>query len=264
MAPAPPQVARDQIVVAGGQPAAGKPQKKAALVEKVHDGVMLGPRRNAHIGEHENRRPFPKEGDDGVARGLMRLADVREGLQRALEVVARREQRLRYVGARPGGDCDAPPTRTVVDEPGRAGGPLAFDHDLGGFVAQFDRQLETARGHEFRAEVERSPGDFAAFGVESAGRTLRRRPFVRADEASRQGAGFVFDAGDGARASSVGHDLDRSPQRGEPRGKAVRPAEFDPVRDPQDVRLRLAREKRLDRRHCIRPIGLVGRGRQRA
>ena len=66
----------------------------------------------------------------GSLERIVRFPDVGEWLKGAPEVVGRREQGLGDVGARAGGDRDASPARTVVDEPGRARRPFALDHDL--------------------------------------------------------------------------------------------------------------------------------------
>ena len=80
----------------------------------------------------------------GSVGRIMPFADVGERLQRALEVVARREQRLRHIGARAGSNGDAPPARALVDQPSRASRSFAGDDDAGDVVAQFDWQVERA------------------------------------------------------------------------------------------------------------------------
>ena len=67
---APPQVSREKVVIAGGEAGAGKAQQHAALVEKLHNRLMLRSRRDAHIRERENRRLFAQQGNNGIARRI--------------------------------------------------------------------------------------------------------------------------------------------------------------------------------------------------
>ena len=88
--------------------------------------------------------------------------------------------------------------------------------------------------------------------TEPVGRSAR----VGAREPRRQGARLIVGAGERERAPvpSVTTSTERAMRR-EPGRKGARAAELDPVGDPQNVGLRLAREKALDRRQrrCARP-----------
>ena len=109
-----------------------------------------------------------------------RLADFGEGRQGAPDVVDRRQQRLRDVGAGARDDRDAPSAPALVDQPGRARRGLVADDEARDFVAQLDRQLETRLSGQARAELERRLADHAALRVERphdavGARVARRR-----------------------------------------------------------------------------------------
>ena len=178
---------RRSVGIRSSSPAASRlPAKRSRtppLSRKFTIASCCGPGRDAHVGERENRRPFRQERDDGVACGIMRFADVRKGLERPPEIVARSEQRLGDVGARAGGDGDASPARPIVDEPGRARRPLAFDHDFRCFVAQFDRQFEAARGRRGSNRSRTERGRFRGRGRRA------RAPSLSPARARRSGRG---------------------------------------------------------------------------
>src|SRR5271155_4728233 len=104
----------------------------------------------------------------------MPLTDVGERLQRASEVIARRQQRLGDVGARARSDGDAAPARALVDQPSRARRAFAVDDYLRDVVAQLDRQIETGVNRQIGAEVEGRPADFPSLDIERPYRAGRR------------------------------------------------------------------------------------------
>ena len=162
----------------------------------------------------------------------MPLADVGERLQRTLEIVVRREQRLGDVGARPGSDSDPTPARALVDEPRAARRAFAVDDDAGDVVAQFDRQIEMGVDRRVRAEIEPGPADLATLSVERAHGADRWCARVRVRDPHSQRARFIVGAGERQRRLPIGHDLDRPGHGREPGRKGARSAEFDPVGDP--------------------------------
>ncbi len=194
----------------------------------------------------------------------MPLADIGEWLQRALEIIVGREQRLRHVGARARSDGDPTPARAFVDEPCRARRAFAVDDDLRDVVAQFNRQIEMGVDSRFGAEVESRPANFPSLSVKGAHRPRRRRARIRPRELRGQRPRLIVSAGERERAPAVGYDLDRMGDRCEPGRKGACPAELDPVRDPQDVGLRFAGEKPLDRRQRPRAVWRIGNRRQRS
>src|SRR5208337_4305790 len=152
---------------------------------------------------------------------------------------------------------------TLINKPRRASRAFTLDHDFRDFVAQFDWQVEARRRLPAVSEVEWRAADLTPPGVERARLAFPRRAGLGPDQARRQSAGFVLDAGDGARAASIRRNLDGSAQGGEPGCEAARAAEFDAVADPQNVGRRFAREKMLDRRDRVHTGRLVRCRRQR-
>ena len=116
----------------------------------------------------------------------------------------------------------------------------------------------------FAPKSNAGPADLAPLSVERAHRADRRRARVRARDPHGQRARFIVGAGERERAPAVGHDLDRPSDGREPGRKGACSAELDPVGDPQDVGVRLASEKALDRRQRRRAVGRVGNRRERA
>ncbi len=116
-----------------------------------------------------------------------------------------------------------------------------------------------------RAEVEAALGRLRRpCDIERPHHSARRDARVGAGDARVSAPASLSSAGERERAPAVGHDLDRAGERPSLAAKSPGPAEFDPIGDPQDFRLRLAREKPLDRRQCRRAIGRVGNRRERA
>src|SRR5271163_5078046 len=97
----------------------------------------------------------------------MPFADVSEWLQGPLEIVARRQQRLRDVRAC--ARCDGDPTtaRAFVDEPRRPRRVFAGDEDLGDIVSQLNRQIEMGVDLRFGSKVEGCAANFPSLSIES-------------------------------------------------------------------------------------------------
>ncbi len=260
------QDGRRQIVVARREARAGETHEHAAQFDERDELVARRAGGNAHVGEHEHGRLFREQRDDRIARRVAPFANFGEGRQRALDVIRRRQQRLRDVGAGAGENRDPPSPRAFVDEPDRARRSLVGDDDPGDLIAQFDRQIETRFGRPRRAEVERRFADRAALGVESA----REAGFARIRAGARQmgleGPGEIVDAGDADRRRAIGDEGNRVAASG--RRQAAREgagaAEVDSVGDPDDLGLRIGVEETLDRRQRRLARRRIGNGRQRA
>ena len=97
----------------------------------------------------------------------MPFADIGERLQGALEIIVRREQRLRDVRAC--ARCDGNPTtaRAFVDEPRRRRRAFAVDNDLGDVVSHLNRQIEMGVDLRFGSKVERCTANFPPLSIES-------------------------------------------------------------------------------------------------
>ena len=146
----------------------------------------------------------------------MPLADIGERLQRALEIVAGREQWLRDIGARPRNNGDPTATRAFVNEPCRAGRTFAIDNDLGHVIAQFDRQIETGVNDRFGAEIKSRAPDFTPLNVKGAHCAGRWRVRIRSREPGGQRSRLIVRAGKRERAPAVGHDFHRLGDRRKP------------------------------------------------
>ena len=211
---APPQVSREKVVIAGGEAGAGKAQQDAALVEKLHNRLVLRSGRDAHIRERENRRLFAQQGNNGIARQIAPFADVGEGLKRALEMSNSRSSGWAMSALAPeamGNRRRRERSSTSHVAPAERS---TLDHDFRDFVTQFDRQVEARRrlpavGRN-RMACGRSPRPLASRDARLA---FPRRAGLGPDQARRQSAGFVLDAGDCARAASIRRNLDGSGSR---------------------------------------------------
>ncbi len=140
---------------------AGEAHEHAALLHPVLDVLGGFARQRADVGQHEHagvlRQRFL---DAGGEVGALRLDQLGVRRQRLLDVVERRQQRLRLLAALAGDERHAVPLRARVDEADGAGRALAGDLDAADLVAQLERQLER-NGRRGRAggEFERRFGE---------------------------------------------------------------------------------------------------------
>ena len=201
-----------------------------------------------------------------IARFPARFADVGEGRQGAPDIVIRRQQRLRDVGAGARDDRHAPSAPALVDQPDRARRGLVRDDEAGDFVAQLHRQLETRISGQARAELKRRLADHAALRVERARHALGASVRVGAGEPGLQRPGKALDAGDGDRRRPLGRDGDAWPSARAFNfvAKPARAAEFEAVGDPQDFGVGIVGEETRDRRERGLARRRVGNRRQRA
>ena len=147
------QAHRDEVVVLGaGEMRAGKAHQHAAVVDPF--GQRLVRLADiADVGEDQHRQMLVEEARDRFRRRHRAgRAHVGEGIERAGEIVAGAEQRLRLVGVGAGDDADGAAAPALVEQLHRAGGTLADDFQPRHVVADLDRQVD--RGLSPRA---RSP-----------------------------------------------------------------------------------------------------------
>ena len=261
-----PQRRRYQIVVAGGEPGAREAHQDAAGIDEFRELVARRAGRHAHVGEHERRGLLAEQRKNGIARFPARFADVGVWRQGAPDIVIRRQQRLRDVGAGARDDRNAPSAPALVDQPGRARRGLVCDDEARDFVAQLHRQLETRISGQARAELKRRLSDHAALRVERPRHALGASVRVRAGEPGLQRPGKALDAGDGDRRRPLGRDGDRMALgKGlQFRREAGRAAEFEAIGDPQDFGVGIVGEETRDRRERGLARRRVGNRRQRA
>ena len=146
-AAAAPQPHRNEIVVGGGKPRAGKAHQHAAVVDPVREPVMGVAGDIADVGEDQHRQILIEEMRHRFGRRFaLREPHVGERAERALDVIARRQQRLRRVGGGAGNDADGAAAPALVEQLHGAGGALAGDLDARDVVADFDRQIELRFG----------------------------------------------------------------------------------------------------------------------
>ncbi len=116
-----------QAVGIVGQTRAGEAQQHAALLDEIRKAFIglarrdLGVREDEHVGalvQRRERRVFVRAGRKG---------DLREGRERALEIMRRREQRLRAIDGAAGDDGDAAHALARVEQ--RHGARRGFIRD---------------------------------------------------------------------------------------------------------------------------------------
>ena len=129
------------------------------------------------------------------------------GVERLLDVVERRQQRLRLLAVLAGDERHAMPLRARVDEADGAGRALAGDLDAADLVAQLERQLERNGGRRRAGgELERGFGEALPAGRDGVHEAVARAA-VRA-----QYARFEL-----AALADAGRDAERLALRGRPR-----------------------------------------------
>ena len=236
-ASAEPQRHGQQIVAALLQPRAGEAHEHAALLHPLLDPLLDVVRQRADVGQHQRGDVALDEAvDDGGQIGVVALGDLRERQQRALDVIERRQQRLRLLAR---GTRDA----------GRRGA-IASGHRAGA------RRRRSARRRSRRA----SPGSAARAACRRwRARASRRR---RARRLPRPGAGRAPTwraacrrAGRLRRAAPAHRGVrlwPRRPRRRAPPDRAASPP-------PRACRRRGRRASRQSRAPCRR-----GRCRRRA
>ncbi len=122
LAAATAQAHRHEVVaLRAGKARSGEAQEDAAAVDEAVQGLPGRGGDGADIGQHDHRHAALDEAQDGVGgRGALDGADVGEGLQRAAEIIGRRQQRLGGVGGRAGDDADRAAGPAGIDELDRA------------------------------------------------------------------------------------------------------------------------------------------------
>ena len=172
---------------------------------------------------------------DRIARAVAPLPDVGERRKRPRQIIVRRQQRLRDIGAGARGDCDAPALPALVEQRDGAGRALVGDDDARDIVAQFDRQVEFRRRPSRAAPKSNGASPMVRPLASSARSTPFGRPLgVGAQHARLQRAGEIVDAGEPKGAGLVGQH-GRAAVLGEP-GEAPREgagaAKLQTVGDP--------------------------------
>jgi hypothetical protein len=246
---------------------AGEADQHAALVEPGFELFLGAGDQLADIGQHDG-------GDalllDQVVHGggdvaLVRRDDVGIRGQRALDIVERRQQRLRFLAGFAGDDADAVPLRAGIEQIDGAGGALALDLDARHLIADLERQVE-ARLSLALALLD-GEGRFAkrlAASGQSPDRTFARA-FNAADDAAGEHAAFAGGMAETQRgvawlgrkhgeAATIARELRKA------RGKALAFAVVEAVGQPDDAVAGLDREVLFQR---FRELGAVGRVRFR-
>ena len=145
-AAAAPQLDRNEIVVGGGKARTGEPHQYAAVLDPIGEPIV-GVADIADIGQDQHRQILVEKMRHRVGRRFaLREPHVGEWLERALDVIARRQQRLGHVGGGAGDDADGAPPPSFVEQLHGAGGPFAGNLDARDIVAEFDRQVEARLG----------------------------------------------------------------------------------------------------------------------
>ena len=126
----------------------------------------------AHIGQHEDGDLLVDELVHRIGHAAAALADLRIGCERPLDVVERRQERLRLIGGAAEDEPDAAALAALVEQVHRAGRAFAEDLDAGDGVADFGRQVEARPSVSvaFALEGEAHVGERQVLEVEGAHR----------------------------------------------------------------------------------------------
>ena len=166
----------------------------------------------ADVGQDQHRQLLIEEMAHRVGRRFaLREAHIGKRFERALDVKARRQQRLRHVGDGAGDDADGAPLPALVEELHGAGGAFAGNLDARDIVAKLDRQIEARLGLAIRRlEGERRFAERQTLEIERAHRAALGRAGRGAQHFDAERAGRVIGAGQRAGArNAAGDDRDR-------------------------------------------------------
>ena len=122
-----PQPHGGQIVGVVGEPRPGETQQHPALFDKGRQRVEGFARRDLFVSENKDIRAIGEGGEHRIGVAGIGFQQQREGRQRLVEIMDRRQQRLRRVGGLAADDGDAPHAAARVDQRHRAGGVLPDD-----------------------------------------------------------------------------------------------------------------------------------------
>ena len=197
-----PQPDRHEIVVGRGEPRPGETHQHAAVLDPAREPVVRIAGDVADVGEDEHRQVLVEKMRHRFRRRLaLREPHIGERAERAPDVVARGQQRLRRIGGRAGDDADGAAAPALVEELDRAGRALAGNLDARNIVANFDRQIEPRLGLAVRClERERRLAEREALEIERAHGAALRRVRSRTQHLYAERAGGVVDGGEGASA----------------------------------------------------------------
>ena len=172
----------------------------------------------ADIGHDQHRRLLRQKlgyGDGEI--GFVRLHEIGIGGKRPVDVIKRREQRLRLVADFAAEERHAAAAETVVEQIGAAGRRLIVDADAGEIVAQLERSGNRASGGCLAGiEGDGTVGDGAAADIVGREREDTGAGCIEAADGDGHGIGLVGRGGDrhGFRAAA-----DQAQFRGRERGE---------------------------------------------
>ena len=205
-----------QLVAAVLEPRAGKADEHAALLHPLLDVLCRFARKRADVGEHEHAGVLRQRLlNAGGEIGSLRLDQLGVRVERLLDVIQRREERLRLFEVLARDQRHAMPLRARVDEADGAGRALAGDLHPANLIAQLERQFEGYGGRRSPVgNLERRFGKALPArrdGVHEAA----TRPAMRAQHARLEFAALADARGDAER-------LGRAPILDDGEGAALR------------------------------------------
>ncbi len=129
-----------------GEMRAGKAHQDAAILDPFVE--PLARRADiADVGEEQHRQLLVEEASDGFSRrNAFGEPHIGERIERALQVIARADQRLRAVGGRARNDADGAAAPALVEQLHGAGRAFAGDLEPRHVVADLDRQVDHRLG----------------------------------------------------------------------------------------------------------------------
>ena len=251
-APAEAQAHRDQLVAALLEPGTGEAHEHAALLHPVVHPLHEVAGQGADVGHDQHGRVLL----EGLAHrcrevGVLRAHQLGERRQRFLDVVERRQQRLRLLAVLARDEPDPMPARARIEQMHGAGRALAGDLHARDLVAELERQLEPhRRAAGARRELERRLAEPLAACRERQGNAAALSAIGAQDVAPR-----ACRPGRDRRRQPAPHR--RSGSRSPPRrpirrgSRACRRTRalavvIDAVRQPDDAGLRLAGQRALE------------------
>ena len=263
-APAEAQAHRDQLVAALLEPGTGETHEHAALLHPIVHPLHEVARQGADVGHDQHGRVLL----EGLAHrcreiGVLGAHQLGERSQRFLDVVERRQQRLRLLTVLARDEPDPVPTGACIEQVHRARRALASDLHARDLVAKLEWHLEPYRGAVgARSELEGrlaeplaacrkrkgNAGSLSAIGAQDVRLEL-------AVPAETGGGSHCLIAG----AALNHHNATRSCEARELVGERARLAVVvDAVRQPDDAGLRFAGQRALKMRRRFRALRLEG------
>ena len=257
------QLHRHQVVVGGaGEVRTGKAHQHAAIVDPF---VELLARLSdiADIGEDQHRQMLIEEALHRFGRRhALGEADIGERIERARQVIAGADQRLRAVGGRTGHDADGAPAPALVEQLHGARRALCGDLQPRHVVADFDRQIDHRLGFlRVGSKRERRLAERQTFKIDGIHKAGVGAAGLRAQHFHRQRASRVVGGSERMRDGKTARDHGERMAADDvlqARDEFAALAEIDAVGEPDDLDVRCGCEEALDQGQRLGALDGIG------